>query len=109
MFVSLASKRVPVYPPRLPHAVDEGTLLSGHISTEHTTALPGYAVGKVIGEGGFCQVRRSSTSSPVRRAAQSWWMRCDWDDLWWVAAVIGSLCRCAWACTGCLGGASPSR
>ncbi|KAL6759053.1 kinase-like domain-containing protein [Haematococcus lacustris] len=32
-------------------------LLGGELHAEHTAALPGYSVGKVIGEGGFCQVR----------------------------------------------------
>lgn len=30
-------------------------LLGCDVNEEHTAALPGYTVGKVIGEGGFCQ------------------------------------------------------
>jgi hypothetical protein len=58
MFAGLASRRLPVHLPRLPLPVDEATLLSNHINADHTRALPGYSVGKVIGEGGFCQVGR---------------------------------------------------
>jgi hypothetical protein len=59
MFAALASRRVSVHGPRLPLPVDEMTLLSNHINPDHTRALPGYSVGKVIGEGGFCQVSGS--------------------------------------------------
>lgn len=57
MTLSCALRSVPVHPPRMPAPVDEVALLGGPIHLEHTTVLPGYAVGRVIGEGGFCQVR----------------------------------------------------
>lgn len=60
-----------MHTPRLPHGVDEATLLSGHINTEHSAALPGYAVGKVIGEGGFCQVRRDAYTYTVHPAGHA--------------------------------------
>ncbi len=32
-------------------------LLGSELDDAHSAALPGYSVGKVIGEGGFCKVR----------------------------------------------------
>jgi hypothetical protein len=43
-------------PPLTLPPADYGMLLGCEVSEEHSAALPGYTVGKVIGEGGFCQV-----------------------------------------------------
>jgi hypothetical protein len=37
--------------------VEARMLLGSEINTQMSLDLPGYSVGKVIGEGGFCKVR----------------------------------------------------
>lgn len=56
IFASVASQPVPILAPALPKQ-DYTAMLGGEVSSEHSVVLPGYTVGKVIGEGGFCQVR----------------------------------------------------
>ena len=46
----------PPPPPSAPRKCDVTAIL-GELCTEFAGLLPGYSVGKVIGEGGFCQVR----------------------------------------------------
>ncbi|KAF5828215.1 hypothetical protein DUNSADRAFT_18019 [Dunaliella salina] len=48
---------------------DYGALLGCEINEEHSAALPGYTVGKVIGEGGFCQVRLAVHHLSKRKVA----------------------------------------
>jgi len=48
---------------------DYGALLGCEVNEEHSAALPGYTVGKVIGEGGFCQVRLAVHHLSKRKVA----------------------------------------
>ncbi|KAG1668458.1 hypothetical protein FOA52_005231 [Chlamydomonas sp. UWO 241] len=48
---------------------DARKMLSMEIDDEHSRALPGYSVGKVIGEGGFCMVRVGVHHASRRKVA----------------------------------------
>uniref|UniRef100_A0A7R9YZB3 non-specific serine/threonine protein kinase n=1 Tax=Chlamydomonas euryale TaxID=1486919 RepID=A0A7R9YZB3_9CHLO len=64
-----AARDVAAYMEELQARADARRILEMEIDDEHSRALPGYSVGKVIGEGGFCMVRIGVHHASRRKVA----------------------------------------